>query len=121
MNIVIKYKGYGDFWLLKAAHKADLSNILSSELLIMRDAQIQAKHGDISKVPLLSHSIESLANTTSVEANIYRAQLINIFNNGFVEVISHMVWLCAVVSEPDKQGVSSYFTVNSSDSEWSWM
>jgi hypothetical protein len=65
---------------------------------------IDVKKGVLSKVSQFSYFIEMPANTTTAEANIYKAELENIFNHGFVMIVEHECRLCAIVNNSDSAG-----------------
>jgi 2,3-bisphosphoglycerate-independent phosphoglycerate mutase len=59
-----------------------------------------------------------LANTTMAEANIYKAELENIFNHRFVMIVEHECKSCAIVNDPNSDGNPQWFNVNTSDINW---
>jgi hypothetical protein len=70
-------------------------------LQVKCSALIAVKKGVLSKVLWFSYFIKVLANTTTAEANIYKAELENIFNCGFVTIVKHEYKSCAIVNNPD--------------------
>ncbi len=49
------------------------------------------------------------------EANIYKAELENIFNCRFVIIVEHECKLCTIVNNPDSAGNLQWFNVNTSN------
>ncbi len=123
VEMAMGYMGMGDFRLVEEPkpHYEDLEGYLTQAHIVKRDVLMRAKRGVLSKVPSFSYSIEVLANTSTAEASIYRAELENIFNNGCVQIVPHPVKPCALINDPDTDETPNWYTVHSSDSEWSWM
>jgi hypothetical protein len=65
--------------------------------------------------------IKVLTNITTAEANIYRAELENIFNGRSVTIVEHKCKPCAIVNDSDSAGNLQWFNVNTSDTNWIWM
>jgi hypothetical protein len=79
---------------------------------------IAAKKGVLSKVSRFSYFIKVLANSTTAEANIYKAKLENIFNCGFVTIVKHECKPCTIINNSDSAGNPQWFNINTSNINW---
>jgi hypothetical protein len=123
VEMAMGYIRMGDFRLVEEPkpHYEDLEGYLTQAHIVKRDVLMRAKRGVLSKVPSFLYSIEVLANTSTAEASIYRAKLENIFNNGCVQIVSHPVKPCALINDSDTDETPNWYTIHSSNNEWSWM
>jgi hypothetical protein len=56
-----------------------------------------------------------LANITTAEANIYKAELENIFNRRFVTIVEHECKPCTIVNNSNSARNPQWFNVNTSN------
>ena len=123
MEITLGYNHVRDFKLVEHPQKNfdKLQKYLTEVHRTKHNVLMHAKRGVVSKVLTFSYLIEVLANTSTAEASVYRAELENIFNNGSVRIEPHSVKPCALINDPDENETPNWYTVHFSDKEWSWM